>query len=102
MITSSGNLFADLGLPDADDLKVKSDLAALMLRSIRELGLNQTAASLRVGIPKPKLSKILNGRFEGISETYIAAGLRQLGHDIDYQVSRRHDGVGRSRVTEMN
>lgn len=98
---ATGDVFADLGIPDAPDLKVKSDLAALMLRSIRELGLSQSAASRRIGIPQPKLSKILNGRFDGISEAYIAAGLRQLGHDVGYQVSPRHEGIGQVRVVEM-
>lgn len=101
-VTAVGaDVFADIGLPDAPELKAKSELAALMLRSVAELGLTQTAAARRMGMPQPKLSRILNGRFDGISEAYIAAGLRQLGHDVDYRVSPRHEGVGHARVVEM-
>ncbi|MES2068294.1 MULTISPECIES: helix-turn-helix domain-containing protein [Sphingomonadaceae] len=99
--SGGGNVFADLGLADADDLKVKSDLAALMLRSIHELKLSQTVASRMIGIPQPKLSKILNGRLDGISEAYIATALRKLGHDVAYQVSPRHEGVGQAHVIEL-
>src|SRR5690349_2374801 len=95
---ASGNVFADLGLPNADELLAKSKLAAVMQRSITELGLKQIDAANRMGIPQPKLSRILRGRFEGISETYIADGLRKLGHDVDFRISPRHEGIGHSRV----
>ena len=99
-MTSSGNVFADLGLPDAEARLVKSRLAAALQRSMAEMGLTQTAAAARTGIPQPKLSKILRGRFEGISETYITEGLRKLGHDVEIRVKPRRDGVGAMRVLE--
>ncbi len=93
-VTSSGNVFADLGLPNPELRLVKARLAAALQRSMAELGLNQTAAAVRVGIPQPKLSRILRGRFDGISETYITEALRRLGHDVEISVRRRHDGIG--------
>ena len=60
-LTSSGNVFADLDLADADKLLVKSKLAARLQRSIAEMGLTQTAVAALIGIPQPKLSKILRG-----------------------------------------
>ena len=99
-ITSSGNVFADLGLPDAGERLVKSRLAAALQRSMAELGLSQTAAAARIGIPQPKLSKILRGRFDGISESYITEALRKLGHDVEIRVTARHDGVGTTRVLQ--
>ena len=98
--TSSGNVFADLGLPDAGEMLVKSRLAAALQRSIAEMRLTQTAAAALTGIPQPKLSKILRGRFAGISETYITEGLRKLGHDVEIRVKPRHAGVGTTRVLE--
>lgn len=99
-VTSSGNVFADLGLPNSAERLVKSRLAAALQRSIEEMGLTQTAAAARTGIPQPKLSKILRGRFEGISETYITEGLRKLGHDVEIRVKPRHEGVGATLVLE--
>ncbi|MBN2973492.1 helix-turn-helix domain-containing protein [Sphingomonas floccifaciens] len=99
-VTSSGNVFADLGLSDPEGRLVKSKLAAALQRRIGELGLTQTAASARMGMPQPKLSKILRGRFDGISEAYIADGLRKLGHDVKIRVRPRHEGIGAVRVLE--
>jgi predicted XRE-type DNA-binding protein len=99
-VTSSGNVFADLGLPNSEERLVKSKLAAALQRSIEEMGLTQTAAAALTGIPQPKLSKILRGRFEGISETYITEGLRKLGHDVEIRVKPRHEGIGATRVLE--
>jgi len=99
-VTSSGNVFADLGLPNSEERLVKSKLAAALQRSIAEMGLTQTAAAALTGIPQPKLSKILRGRFEGVSETYITEGLRKLGHDVEIRVKPRHQGVGATRVLE--
>jgi hypothetical protein len=48
----------------------------------------------------PKLSKILRGRFAGISEAYITEGLRKLGHDVEIRVTPRHEGVGATHVVE--
>jgi predicted XRE-type DNA-binding protein len=99
-VTSSGNVFADLGVADPEERLVKSKLAAALQRSMIELGLTQTAASTRMGMPQPKLSKILRGRFDGISEAYITEGLRKLGHDVEIRVSARHEGVGTMQVLE--
>lgn len=99
-VMSSGNVFADLGLPNPEQLLVKAKLAAALQRSMTEMGLTQTAAAALTGIPQPKLSKILRGRFEGISETYITEGLRKLGHDVEIRVKARHDGVGTTLVLE--
>lgn len=99
-VASSGNVFADLGLSNPEERLVKSRLAAALQRSIAEMALTQTAAASLTGIPQPKLSKILRGRFEGISETYIAEALRKLGHDVEIHIMPRHEGVGATRVLE--
>ena len=99
-VPSSGNVFADLGLSDPEERLVKSRLAAALQRSMGEMGLTQTAAAGLTGIPQPKLSRILRGRFEGISEAYITEGLRKLGHDVEIRVKPRHEGVGSTCVLE--
>ncbi len=99
-VFSTGNVFADLGLSQPEEWLVKSKLAAVLQHSIIELGLTQSAAAALMGMTQPKLSKILRGRFEGISDTYIADGLRKLGHDLEIRIKPRHEGVGSMRVLE--
>jgi predicted XRE-type DNA-binding protein len=70
----SGNVFADLGLPDADKLKlkIKSGLVIEITKAMRKLGLTQKAAAKRMGIPQPKVSAMLRGDFTNLSERKLA------------------------------
>ncbi len=54
---SSGNVFTDMGLPDAEELKAKSDLMIAIVRVIEERGLNQAEAAEIVVKPTPKSRK---------------------------------------------
>ena len=57
--TSSGNVFADLGLPDAEKLKIKSGLVIEIRKAIRNLGLTQQAAAKRIGATgRTRLSRL--------------------------------------------
>ena len=85
-VTSSGNVFADLGLSDPEGRLVKSKLAAALQRSMGELGLTQTAASARMGMPQPKLSNLLRGLFRGFSERRLMNCLTRLGRDVQIVV----------------
>jgi predicted XRE-type DNA-binding protein len=60
---SSGNVFADLGLANAEKLKIKSGLVIEITRAVRRLGLTQEEAGPRMGIPQPKVSGMLRGGF---------------------------------------
>lgn len=98
-ITEGGpNVFADLGLPDADELLVKAKLAHQIAVVIREGGLNQTEAAVLIGMPQPKLSNMLRGRFRGISEDKMMRCLAALGHDVTILVSRKRQEQGRVEV----
>jgi predicted XRE-type DNA-binding protein len=83
---SSGNVFADLGLPDADKLKIKSGLVIEITRAVRRLGLTQEEAGRRMGIPQPKVSGMMRGDFSNLSERKLMACLNRLGYDIEINV----------------
>jgi predicted XRE-type DNA-binding protein len=84
--TGSGNVFADLGLPNADKLKIKSGLVIEIARAIRALGLTQTEAGERMGVPQPKVSGLLHGDFSNFSERKLMDCLNRLGYDIEISV----------------
>ncbi len=92
--TSSGNVFADLGLPDADKLKIKSGLVIEITRAIRKLELSQEEAGRRMGISQPKVSGLLRGEFENLSERKLMDCLNRLGYDIEITVRPASDPVG--------
>ena len=84
--TSSGNVFADLGLPDAEKLKIKSGLVIEITRAVRRLGLTQEEAGRRMGIPQPKVSGMMRGDFTNLSERKLMDCLNRLGYDIEIKV----------------
>ena len=92
--TSSGNVFADLGLPDADKLKVKSGLMIEITKAVRRLDLTQEEAGRRMGLPQPKVSSLLRGDFTNLSERKLMACLNKLGYDIEITVKPAADPVG--------
>ncbi|MCK9553466.1 helix-turn-helix transcriptional regulator [Aquamicrobium sp.] len=92
--TSSGNVFADLGLPDAEKLKMKSGLMIEITKAVRRLNLTQEEAGRRMGLPQPKVSALLRGDFTNLSERKLMECLNRLGYDIEITVKPAADAVG--------
>lgn len=87
---SSGNVFADLALPDADDLLAKANLALHIRRAIKARKLTQVQAAGLLGLDQPKVSSIINGRLEGFSTDRLMRFLNDLGCDVQISVSAPH------------
>ena len=87
---SSGNVFADLGLPDAEDLLAKANLALHIRRTIEARKLTQVQAAGILGVDQPKVSSIINGRLDGFSTDRLMRFLNDLGCDIQISVSAPH------------
>lgn len=64
---SSGSIFADLGLPDAENLKIKSGLVIEITRAVRRLGRTQQEAGQRLGISQLEVSAMARGDFANLS-----------------------------------
>ena len=98
-ITEGGpNVFADLGLPDAEELLVKAQLALQIARIQKARGLTQSETSALIGMPQPKLSNLLRGRFHGISEDKMMRCLTALGQDVTITVTPAKKKRGRVEV----
>lgn len=82
----SSNVFEDLELPDASELKLKASLAAQVIRFIRETGLSQKEVAAQVGLKQPDVSDILRGRLKGISVERLLGVLNRLGHNVQVKV----------------
>ena len=90
----TGNVFADLGLPDADKLKIKSGLVIEITKAMRTMGITQKAAAERMGISQPKVSAMLRGDFTNLSERKLMDCLNRLGYDIEIKVRPAAAPVG--------
>ena len=87
---SSGNVFVDLDLPDAEDLLAKAVLALHIRRAIDARKLTQTQAAGLLGVDQPKVSQIINGRLDGFSTDRLLRFLNDLGCDVQISVSAPH------------
>ena len=79
---SSGNVFADLGLPDAEEAKAKAGLAQRITEVIALKGLTQVQAAELLGIDQPKISHLLRGRLTGFSTDRLFRYLTLLDQDV--------------------
>lgn len=91
---SSGNVYADLGLPDAEKLKIKTGLVIEIRKAMRRLGLTQQEAAKRMGITQPKVSDMMRGDFSNLSERKLMDCLNRLGYDIEIKVKPTSEPVG--------
>ena len=81
-----GNVYADLGYPDSEDMMVKAQLVTKIADIIRQRGLTQERAANVLGLTQPKISKLLKGKFRGISERRLLRCLTRLGRDVEIVV----------------
>ncbi len=89
---SSGNVFADLGLSNADEHLIKAGLVAKLDGIIRKRALTQTAAAELMGIDQPKVSAMLAGQFRGYSVERLMRFLVALGQDVEIVVKAKKRG----------
>ncbi len=80
------NVYADLGIADAEEMLVKAQLATKIGDIIKRRKLTQVQAAELLGITQPKLSGLLRGQFRGVSETKMIECLTRLGRDIEIVV----------------
>ena len=95
---SSGNVFADLGLPDADEHLIKASLVLKLELIIRQRELTQSAVAQLIGIDQPKVSALLSGQFRGYSVERIMRFLVALGHNVEIVVKPSKHATAKLRV----
>jgi len=96
----SGNVFADLGLPNPEERLAKAGLAIRIVLAIRSRKLTQTRAARVLKIDQPKVSRLLRGQLSGFSAERLMHFLTLLGSDVEIVVrpARRSRRQGRLRV----
>jgi predicted XRE-type DNA-binding protein len=95
---SSGNVFKDLGFPDAEELKIKSGLAVEITRAVRRLGLTQQDAGRQMGISQAKVSCLIRGDFSNLSESKLMECLNHLGYDIEIKLIPANQPIGQRKL----
>jgi predicted XRE-type DNA-binding protein len=83
---SSGNVFFDLGRPDAEEALARVRLAQQIAAVIERQDLSQTEAAALMGLDQPKVSALMRGRLSGFSTDRLLRCLMLLGQDVDIVV----------------
>lgn len=97
---SSGNVFADLGLPNPEERLVKAELARKISEIIATRKLTQVQASELLGIDQPKVSSLIRGRLSGFSTDRLISYLNSLGSDVEITIKPKPENrpIGRTTV----
>ena len=86
---SSGNVFADLGLPDAAELDTKVRLTVEINRLLALRRLSQVNAARLLDISQPKVSALKNYKLDGFSVERLMSFLLALGQDVEIRITPR-------------
>jgi predicted XRE-type DNA-binding protein len=86
---SSGNVFADLDYPDAEEALAKSRLAQRIAEIIKKKRLTQVQAGVLLGIDQPKVSRLLRGRLREFSTDRLFRFLNALDQDVEIIIKRK-------------
>ena len=98
----SGNVLADIGVPEPEEELAKAQLASRIREIVRGSRLTQVAAAAVMGIDQPKVSALLSGRLINFSSERLMRLLTRLGQDVEIVVKSkpRRRQRGRIRVVQ--
>lgn len=98
---SSGNVFADLNLENAEELLVKAELARRISSIIASQGMTQVEAAEVLGIDQPKVSALIHGKLGGFSTARLFRFLNALGRDVEIVVKPKSCSKAQTRVATL-
>lgn len=102
VIEGGGNVFADLGFPDATDRQTKTRLAMAVNARLKARHIKQTEAARLLGIPQPKVSALANYRLDHFSVEKLMRFLNDLDCDVEIVIRPRRDSVGQTTVLAVS
>jgi predicted XRE-type DNA-binding protein len=95
---SSGNVFADLGLPNAEELGAKVRLCVAINRILEKRKMTQAEAARVLGVNQPKVSALKGYKLEGFSVERLMHFVTALEHDVVIEIRPRQKKTGAGRV----
>ena len=90
----SGNVFKDLGYPDADAHLLKAELVTRIDKIICQRGLKQVEAAKLLGLSQPDVSRLLRGNFREYSMERLLRLLTVLGRDVEIVIRQSQSQHG--------
>lgn len=95
---SSGNVFEDMGLPDAEGRLAKADVAIRIAQLIKHMGVTQEQAAALMGISQSDVSNITRGSLHGFALERLFRCLNALGQDVRIVITPKQEEHAHTRV----
>jgi predicted XRE-type DNA-binding protein len=95
----SGNVFADLGLKDSDQLLARAQIGFHVFKILENKKLKQREIADVLGIAQPDVSHLMNGHFSRFTTDKLLDFLKRLDQKVTIEVSRHHKGEPYQQVT---
>ncbi|MBD1811933.1 helix-turn-helix domain-containing protein [Microcoleus vaginatus DQ-U2] len=99
---SSGNIFADLGLPNSDEMLMKAELVRQITEIVSQRKLNQVQAAEVLGIDQPKVSALMRGKLTGFSTERLFRFLNALGCDVQIVVKHKLESPAAAGISVVS
>lgn len=90
--SSSGNIFADMGLDDADELLIRAKLGYAVRKILIDRNLKQQKIAELLNIKQPEVSNLMKGKYHLFSESRLFSFLNKLDQKIIIQITPHHIG----------
>lgn len=98
---SSGNVFADLGLDNPEELKIKATIARLINKIIKKSGHTQARTAKILGISQPQVSDLKRGQLKHFSVERLFEFLNAFGRDVEIVIKKKNPRTLRSAHTKV-
>lgn len=99
VIHGTGNVFADLGYPDAAERQAKLRLAYALNQILEQRKLSQAEAADVLGVTQPKISALRHYKLAGFSVERLMNLLTALDQDIDIVIKRKPRSRRAARIS---
>ena len=97
---SCGNVYADLGFPDAEEMLLKAKIAACIDSIVRERGWTPLRAATTLGMPQAEFEEMLRGQFRSLRVSQMLQYLRLLGYHLSFRAIPSQQS-GHAELAEM-
>lgn len=96
---SSGNVFEDMGLPDAQERLAKAEVARVIRKAIERRGLTQSEAAELLAVKQPDISDLMRGKLTRFSRERLERFLNALDLEVRIQIGPRPRGKRRAGIS---
>lgn len=84
---ATGNIFADLNVPDAENEKLRLDLLVAIMEWVNNSGLTQTEAAAAMGVQQPTLNDAIKGRYHKFTIDRLVRMLSNVGKQVNITIT---------------